>query len=146
MYKLGLIEEMVNVFQERRKSNKTIPIEAILVLAISAKLQRLCAVTDITAATMDIDILEKLGYEMKVTGEDLMSEGEIRSFVNKYKAEELIDYYNQIAQKIIKKMKYDDEKNIHQHDSTDLEVRFENSNYEGAEITKGKERRIYKRL
>lgn len=137
---------MVKIFPERRKSNKSVPIEAILVLAISAKLQRLCAVTDITSATMDVDILEKIGYEMKVTGEDIMSEGEIRAFVNKYTVEELIEYYNQIAQKVINKMGYNEENNVHQHDSTDLEVKFENRNYEKSEITKGKDRKIYKRI
>ena len=127
--------------KKKRKDNKFVPKEAILVLTICAKLQRLCALTDITVATKDINILEKLGFNLKET-DDFFSEGEIRAFVNKYTPEELIGYYNKIVEKVIKKMIY---KNyIHQLDATLLEVKKENSNYENSEITIGKKLRGYK--
>lgn len=111
MYKKDLIKEMVETFPERRDTNSKIPKEAILVLAVLAKLQKLCAITDVPVATRDIDILENLGIELKVDKEDFMSEGAIRAFVNKYKAEEIIEFYNEIAKKIIKKMDYKKENN-----------------------------------
>lgn len=135
MYKLGIVDIINETFQEKRKDNKFVPKEAILVLTICAKLQRLCALTDITVATKDINILEKLGFNLKET-DDFFSEGEIRAFVNKYTPEELIGYYNKIVEKVIKKMNYKND--IHQLDATLLEVKKENSNYENSEITIGK--------
>lgn len=141
MYKLGIVDIINETFQEKRKDNKFVPKEAILVLTICAKLQRLCALTDITVATKDINILEKLGFNLKET-DDFFSEGEIRAFVNKYTPEELISYYNKIVEKVIKKMNYKND--IHQLDTTLLEVKKENSNYENSEITIGKKVREYK--
>lgn len=138
MYNLGIIEEVVKNFPEKRKKNKSIDIEAILVLSICAKLQRLCAITDITTATTDIKILEKLGFSLKTEG-DILSEGEIRAFVNKYTSEELIDIYNNIAKNIIEKMKYNEGKKVHQLDAAFLEVNIKNERYENSEITKGKD-------
>lgn len=138
MYNLGIIEEVIKNFPDKRKNNKSIGIEAILVLSICAKLQRLCAVTDITMATTDIKILEKLGFSL-VTEGDILSEGEIRAFVNKYESDELIDIFNNIAKIIIEKMKYNERKNIHQLDASFLEVNIKNERYENSEITKGKD-------
>ena len=120
MYKLGIVDIINETFQEKRKDNKFVPKEAILVLTICAKLQRLCALTDITVATKDINILEKLGFNLK-ENDDFFSEGEIRAFVNKYTPEELIGYYNKIVEKVIKKMNYKND--IHQLDTTLLEVK-----------------------
>ena len=106
--------------KKKRKDNKFVPKEAILVLTICTKLQRLCALTDITVATKDINILEKLGFNLK-ENDDFFSEGEIRAFVNKYTPEELIGYYNKIVEKVIKKMNYKND--IHQLDTTLLEVK-----------------------
>jgi len=46
--------------------------------------------------------------------------------------------YNNLAGEVIRRMGFDLEPSIHQHDSTNLEVNLQNGNYERSEVTKGK--------
>lgn len=141
MYQVGIIDLFVKFLPDKRADNAIIPAQALLVLASAAKMKRMCAVTDIPHAVTDPELLDKLEYnlcEIKEENNDLMTEGAIRAYIDKYTPEELVESYNRLAQEVIRHMDFDLEPSVHQHDSTDLEVILQNSNYECSEVTKGK--------
>ena len=141
MFQLGIIDIFVELFSDKRADNAFIPSQALLVLATAAKMKRMCAITDIPHAVTSPQLLDKLDYnlcEIKDENNDLMTEGAIRAYVSKYTAEELVDAYNHLAGEVIRRMGFDLEPSIHQHDSTNLEVNLQNGNYERSEVTKGK--------
>jgi hypothetical protein len=77
--------------------------------------------------------------------EGLMSEGAIRNLVRKYTVKELIQSYNVYVQEhVFPKM--DIVPDIHILDCTELEVKLDNSNYEGSEVISDEDgtRRGYK--
>lgn len=141
MFQLDLIDLLVESFPDKRADNSTIPPQALLVLATAAKMKRMCAVTDIPHAVTSPELLDQLEYnlcEIKDENNDLMTEGAIRAYIGKYTPEELLESYNRLAGEVIRRMGFDREPSIHQHDATDLEVRLQNSNYEWSEVVKGK--------
>lgn len=141
MFQLGIIDLFVESFPDKRAGNSIIPPQTLLVLATAAKMKRMCAVTDIPHAVTSPELLDKLEYnlcEIKDENSDLMTEGTIRAYIDKYTPEELMESYNRLAREVIRHMGVDVEPSIHQHDATNLEVSLQNSNYEQSEVTKGK--------
>lgn len=141
MIHLGIIDLFVDAFPDKRANNSSIPPQVLLVLATAAKMKRLCALTDIPHAVTAPDLLDKLNYnlcEIRNESNDLMTEGTIRAYIDKYTPEELVESYNNLAQEVIRHMGFDSGAAIHQHDATNLEVNLQNSNYERSEVTKGK--------
>ncbi len=63
--------------------------------------------------------------------EGLMSEGAIRNLAKRYTVEELIQAYNAYVQEYVFP-KADIEPDIHILDCAELEVKLDNSNYEGS--------------
>lgn len=109
--------------------------------AVAAKMKVHSSLTDIPYAITDHRVLAELGYSLYDNsgniGESLMNEGSIRFLVGKYENDDFVTGYNNTVQNYIMP-KLDIEPNIHILDCTDLEVNFDNKNYEGSDISYSK--------
>lgn len=137
-----------NVFQclkdnipDYRAHNTTIPYELIWASSIAAKMKVQTSLTDIPFAISDHRTLAKLGYTILDTDGNLknglMQESSLRFLLSKYDRQMFIDGYNNTVQKGIFPM-LNIEPNIHILDCTDLEVNFNNDNYEESGIGRNK--------
>lgn len=126
---------------DKRRHNTTVPYNVIWASAIAAKMKVHSSLTDIPYAISDHRVLAKLGYSLYDDsgglGQSLMTEGSIRFLIGKYGADDLISGYNDTLQNHIMK-KMDMIPDIHILDCTDLEVNFDNPNYEGAGLSYSK--------
>lgn len=131
---LGCLEKGI---EDRRSHNTTVPYNVIWASAIAAKMKVHSSLTDIPYAITDHRVLAELGYSLYDSsgqiGESLMNEGSIRFLVGKYETNNFVSGYNETVQKYIMP-KMDIDPNIHILDCTDLEVNFDNKNYEGSGI------------
>ena len=122
---------------DRRKHNVTVPYSILWASAIAAKMKVHSSLTDIPYAITDHRVLAELGYSLYNDsggiGQALMNEGSIRFLAGKYNADDFLTGYNNTVQKYIMPT-LDLIPNIHILDCTDLEVNFQNENYEGAGI------------
>lgn len=133
MHTNGILNCLTKGIEDRRKHNKTVPYNVIWASAVAAKMKVHSSLTDIPYAITDHRVLAELGYSLYDSsgniGESLMNEGSIRFLVGKYETDDFLTGYNKTVQKYIMP-KLDIEPNIHILDCTDLEVNFDNKNYE----------------
>jgi len=98
MFKKDYLSGLEDSFLDGRRNNSSIPLETFLILGVAGKLNLQNALSDIPYAIRDIDLLNKLGWN-KLIKEDfldkgIMSEGSIRSFIEKQDAEYFSKGYN----------------------------------------------------
>lgn len=150
MKQMGLLQDLAECIPDKRASNKNIPLEIILTLAVAAKMKIRTSLTDIPFAITDAATLSELGWNIwdneRGLAEGLMTEGMLRNLISKYSAQELIGYYNDYIRKYVFP-RLDHEPNIHILDCTVVTVPLANANYENATVAKddkGKVTRGYK--
>lgn len=136
MHKEGHIAALRMAFEEKRDDNAQIPLEFMLALSIAAKMKLHMSMTDIPYAITDAEALSALGYNVwdsdRAVNGGMMSDGSIRSMLDKYDKEELIGSYNTyIHGHVLKKTGISPD--IHILDCTKVEVNIDNEHYEGAE-------------
>ena len=143
----GIIDCLSSDLFDKRRYNAIIPFHLIMTLAIAAKMKIRTSLTDIPYAIQDYRVLAELGFNIINHNKDaLFTEGTVRHLLGKYTSEELIEYYNNVVQNKICKIK-DIEPNIHILDCTKIAVNFDNENYENSSIStdrKGNVMRGYK--
>jgi len=141
MHKNGILNCVTASIQDARKQNKTVPYNIIWASSIAAKMRVHTSLTDIPFAITDHRVLAELGYSLyddeNNLGQSLMTEGSIRFLVGKYASQDFITCYNDAVQKFIMD-KVNIETNIHILDCTDIEVNYDNTNYEGAGLAYSK--------
>lgn len=140
MHTQGVIDCISNGIQDKRKHNTTVPYKVIWASAIAAKMKVHSSLTDIPYAITDHRVLGELGYsfyDFDGIGQALMNEGSIRFLIGKYSTDDLISGYNNTVQNYIMP-KMDFASNIHILDCTDLEVNFDNQNYEESGVAYSK--------
>ena len=149
MRKLGVVDELCHIIEDKRRPNAVIPLNFILVLSIAAKMKIHTSLTDIPYAIMDAEVLSGLGYALWDTDRNLekglMDEGAIRHLLGKYEQAEMVTGYNNCVQgHILPKMGIDAD--MHLLDCTELEVELSNENYEESSVVtiEGETRRGYK--
>lgn len=141
MHTNNILDYLNQGIKDKRNHNTTIPYQVIWASAIAAKMKVHSSLTDIPFAINDHRVLAELGYSLYDSdgniGASLMNEGSLRFLIGKYKTEDFICGYNNTVQKHIMPG-LNIESNIHILDCTDLEVNFDNRNYEGAGVAYGK--------
>ncbi len=141
MHTNGILACLESGIEDKRSHNTTVPYNVIWASSIAAKMKVHTSLTDIPYAITDHRVLGALGYGLYDSdgniGQSLMNEGSIRFLVGKYSSDELISGYNHTIQDHIMS-KLDLLPNIHILDCTDLEVNFENQNYEGSDVSYSK--------
>lgn len=145
----GLLAPLVLLLEDKRRDNHHIPLDILLVLAVTAKLKLKSSLTDVPFAVNDAALLAELGWNVWDTGRDindgLFSESVMRKLVAKYSSEEWVSFYNRYVQDILKET-LGVQPGIHILDCTKIPVNLENENYEEASVVKinGKSFRGYK--
>ncbi len=137
MADLRVLKCLDDAFNDKRGANKTIPLDIIMTLSVAAKLKCRTSLTDIPHALQNHNVLAKLGYNIidnynadSLENEDgAMVEGSIRHLIKKYKADELVDYYNTVMHDYIMRT-LNIVTSIHIIDVTKIKVNFDNENYE----------------
>ncbi len=141
MSDINVFECLKNNIQDKRSRNTTIPYELVWASAIAAKMRVQTSLTDIPFALNDHRTLAKLGYTIISSNgklkEGLMQESSLRFLLSKYDQQMFVDGYNDTVQKGIFPL-LNIEPNIHILDCTDLEVNFNNLNYEESGVTRSK--------
>lgn len=141
MYDQGILSCISDSLKDKRKANSFVPYELIFALAIASKMKVRTSITDIPFAITDHRALARLGYNIVDSNGSLkkgiMEEGCVRALLRKYNSEEFFSAYNNTVQNFIMP-KINANPTIHILDCTDLEVNFNNYNYEGSEIAKNK--------
>jgi len=141
MYTNGILGCLESAIADRRSHNTTVPYNIIWASAIAAKMKVHTSLTDIPYAITDHRVLGEMGYSLYnssgAIGNSLMNEGCIRFLLGKYTSDDMIAGYIKAVQDHIMP-KLDMSANIHILDCTDLEVNFDNQNYEGAGIAYSK--------
>lgn len=136
MDKLGILDCLTKSFNDKRKRNKIIPINLLMILSIVAKMKVHTSLTDIPYAINDHRLLSKIGYNLinsDIENKGIMTEGSIRFLINKFESNYFIDFYNDFVQNHVNK-KLDIEPNIHILDCTKIKVNINNPNYENSSI------------
>lgn len=143
MHTNGILDCLNNGIEDRRSHNTTVPYNVIWASAIAAKMKVHSSLTDIPYAITDHRVLAELGYSLYdsegTIGNALMNEGSIRFLLGKYDESDMVFGYNNTVQNHIMP-KLDIEPNIYILDCTDLEVNYDNQNYEGSGIAYSKRR------
>lgn len=141
MNKLKILDCLKDNIPDLRAKNTTIPYNLIWASAIVAKMKVQTSLTDIPYAISDHRTLAELGYTVIDTDGNLknglMQEGSLRHLLNKYDSNLFINGYNNTVQKGIFPL-LDISPDIHILDCTDIEVNYDNSNYENAGIWRDK--------
>lgn len=145
----GILELLEKAFSDKRSDNMNIPFHLIITLFITAKMKIKTSLTDVPFAITDAETLSEIGWNIwdntRSLEEGLMDEGTIRNLLKKYNVEEIIQAYNTYVQEHVFPT-MDIVPDIHILDCTELEVKLNNSNYEGSEVISDSEgtRRGYK--
>ena len=146
---LGLLTKLTKAFEDKRRSNSSIPLDIILSLAITAKMKLKTSLTDVPFAVTDAELLSELGWNVWDTDrkieDGLLEEGSLRNIVTKYKAKEFIASYNNYVQNIVMP-ELNITPQIHILDCTKIKVNLNNANYENSEVIHddGEPKRGYK--
>ena len=105
---------------------------------ISAKSKKMFAITDVGLALTSPYALEKLGLAIRTDKEEIMTEGNVRNFINKVKVYEdeektkidkkksghlWIDYCNRVCKDMIRKTQ---NTNVHILDCVNIPLTFKN--------------------
>lgn len=137
MNKLKVLDCLKDNIPDLRAKNTTIPYNLIWASAIVAKMKVQTSLTDIPYAINDHKTLAELGYTVIDTEGNLkhglMQESSLRFLLGKYNSDLFINGYNDTVQKSIFPL-LDISPDIHILDCTDLEVNFDNPNYENSGI------------
>lgn len=123
-------------FPDKRNHNTTIPFNLIMALAVAAKMKTHTSLTDIPYAISDHRTLSELGYNALNTdpSKGWFTEGSLRHLINKYAADDIFNYYNEVVQShIFETMGVTTD--IHILDCTKIAVNKDNQNYENASWT-----------
>ena len=98
MFKNGYLSGLEDSFLDKRRDNSSIPLETFLILGVAGKLNLQNALSYIPYAISDTDLLNKLGWNELIKDDfpdkGMMSEGSIRSFIEKHDAEYFSKGYN----------------------------------------------------
>lgn len=136
MKNLGLLTKLTKAFDDKRRSNSSIPLDILLSLAITAKMKLKTSLTDVAFAVTDSELLSELGWNVWDTDrkieDGLLEEGALRNVVTKYKAEKFIASYNNYVQNIVMP-EVNITPQIHILDCTKIKVNLNNTNYENSE-------------
>lgn len=147
MLRDGIVDCLGDSYFDKRRHNSFVPFKLIMALSVAAKMKIRTSLTDIPYAIQDHRLLAELGFNIVCSGKnELFTEGTIRHLIGKYTAEHLINYYNDVVQKRVFKVK-DIEPNIHIVDCTKIAVNYDNENYENSTLArdrKGEKMRGYK--
>lgn len=139
----GFLDCLGAGFPDKRASNSSIQIDAILALSTAAKMKICTSLTDIPFALNDHRTICEIGYSMWDTKRDLntglMSEGTLRRMIDKYSADELISIYNNAVQNHIMP-KLDVDPNLFTIDTTVIGVNLKNENYENSGLVYNKQK------
>lgn len=142
MNKLKVLDCLKDNIPDLRAHNTTIPYNLIWASAIAAKMKVQTSLTDIPFAINDHKTLAELGYTIIDTEGNLknglMQESSLRFLLGKYNPDLFVNGYNDTVQKSIFPL-LDISPDIHILDCTDLEVNFDNSNYENSGIGHSKQ-------
>ena len=137
MNKLKVLDCLKDNIPDLRAKNTTIPYNLIWASAIVAKMKVQTSLTDIPYAISDHKTLAELGYTVIDTAGNLknglMQESSLRFLLGKYNSDLFINGYNNTVQKSIFPL-LDISPDIHILDCTEIEVNFDNENYEQAGI------------
>ena len=137
MNKLKVLDCLKDNIPDLRAKNTTIPYNLIWASAITAKMKVQTSLTDIPYAISDHKTLAELGYTVIDTEGNLknglMQESSLRFLLGKYNSDLFINGYNNTVQKSIFPL-LDINPDIHILDCTEIEVNFNNENYEQAGI------------
>jgi hypothetical protein len=146
----GLIDELSKTFPDPRKEEE-ISTKQILSASIAGHFQDMYALSQSPYALHSPTLLAELGLNVKVlsAGEGISRRGTkqnapfngdvIRKMLNSIKPEDLINWYNKnIGRAYLRQSGY--RPSFHILDCTDLEVNFDNENYEGSGIVKRKKK------
>ena len=98
MFKNGYLSGLEDSFLDNRRDNHSIPLETFLILGVASKLNLQNALSNIPYAINDTELLNKLGWNEVIKDDFLdkgiMSEGSIRSLIDKQDAEYFSKGYN----------------------------------------------------
>ena len=137
MNKLKVLDCLKDNIPDLRAKNTTIPYNLIWASAIVAKMKVQTSLTDIPFAINNHKTLAELGYTIIDTEGNLknglMQESSLRFLLGKYNPDLFINGYNDTVQKSIFPL-LDISPDIHILDCTEIEVNFDNENYEQAGI------------
>ena len=147
----GLIDQLSKTFPDPRKEEE-ISTKQILSASIAGHFQDMYALSQSPYALHSPTLLAELGLNVKVlsAGEGISRRGTkqnapfngdvIRKMLNSIKPEDLINWYNKnIGRAYLRQSGY--RPSFHILDCTDLEVNFDNENYEGSGIVKRKKKK-----
>ncbi len=147
----GLIDELSQTFPDPRKEEE-ISTKLILSASMAGHFQDMYALSQSPYALHSPTLLAELGLNVKVLseGEGISRRGTkqnasfngdvIRKMLNSIKPEDLINWYNKnIGRAYLRQSGY--RPSFHILDCTDLEVNFDNENYEGSGIVKRKKKK-----
>ncbi|MEJ8555174.1 transposase [Tepidibacter sp. Z1-5] len=140
MNERGILKDLEGSIEDKRTTNKSIPLSTILSLAIAAKMKLKTALTDVPFAISDAQLLSALGVNIYDQDRDILTqgiyeEGVTRNLINKYTAKEFINFYNQYLNESIL-AKHIDAPTIHIFDCTKIQVNIKNNKYEKSEVVK----------
>jgi hypothetical protein len=147
----GLIDELSKTFPDPRKEEE-ISTKLILSASIAGHFQDMYSLSQSPYALHSPTLLAELGLNVKVlsAGEGVSRRGTeqnapfngdvIRKMLNSIKPDDLINWYNKnIGKAYLRQSGY--RPSFHILDCTDLEVNFDNENYEGSGIVKRKKKK-----
>ena len=138
----GVFEMIRQNFDYCKMHEDAYKAELFLLSMISAKSKRMFAITDVGLALTSPYALEKLGLAIRTDKEEIMTEGNVRNFINKVKVYEdeektkidkkksghlWIDYCNRVCKDMTRKTQ---NTNVHILDCVNIPVTFKNKNYE----------------
>jgi len=147
----GLIDELSKTFPDPRKEEE-ISTKLILSASIAGHFQDMYALSQSPYALHSPTLLAELGLNVKVLSEGegvsrrgtkqnaLFNGDVIRKMLNSIQPDDLINWYNKnVGKAYLRQSGY--RPSFHILDCTDLEVNFDNENYEGSGIVKRKKKK-----
>ena len=151
----GLIDELSKTFPDPRKEEE-ISTKLILSASIAGHFQDMYALSQSPYALHSPTLLAELGLNVKVLSEGegvsrrgtkqnaLFNGDVIRKMLNSIQPDDLINWYNKnVGKAYLRQSGY--RPSFHILDCTDLEVNFDNENYEGSGIVKRKKKNSEKK-
>ena len=149
MKKQGILALLSHSLKDKRSSNRHIPFDILLALAVAAKLKQKTSLTDVPFAVTEAEVLAELGWNLwdneRDVNQGIFSESVMRKLLAKYTSDEWVSFYNSYVQNCLME-KLDIQPCIHILDCTKILVNLDNENYEESSVVKidGKTMRGYK--
>ena len=158
----GMLEEISNLFPDKRSNSKEIPISVLIAASMVSRLNMVHSIEKTPYLLQDANVISRLGYNFLEIKDGISNKGykenQIfvgstirkildRHFVNRdidgnrtekvKDGEELVEWYNSLAHVYYKKLRYTP--TVHVLDCTKLDIASKNTNYENANWTSEKE-------